>query len=98
MARRLKKWNGLVMFRGGQRSVYIAAYTQKDALELLEGYGHPTSMYEFRGWWSPGWGNPMLPICGFDQEPPKRGMWVGAWHSGGGDEKPRFIEPGTKVY
>jgi hypothetical protein len=104
--RRLKKWNGMIIFsrdfddrefegRSRQLSVYLAAYSQKDALELLESYGHPTSMYEFRGWWTPGcWGNAMEPVCPDEDDPPRRGMWID-YQDG---ELPRFLEPGTVRY
>jgi len=107
--RRLKKWNGLLIFhydqdgksftdrpeyhRAPQLSVYVAAYSQKDALALLEEHGHPTSLYEFREWWNPGcWGNAMLPICPDRSDPPERGMWVN-WPGIG----PTLIESGKEV-
>ena len=81
MARKLKTWNGMLFFskdnKGNQleynrmqRSAYVCAYSQKDALVLLEEFGHPTSLYEFRGWWSDRWGNTM---AGVERE---RGLWV----------------------
>jgi len=60
MAKQLKKWNG-----SSGRTKYghanIAAYTQKDAIELLkkvDGFSM-MNLTHFRGYYSPCWGNDM---------------------------------------
>lgn len=70
MSKELKKWNG----GGGghkQGSVYIAAYTKKQAGELLakfKGYADFCKLVEGRmnreikNYFSPCWGNPMAGI------------------------------------
>lgn len=79
--RKLKVWNGTLAFSQDaegrelsgnrcQRDVSLCAYSQKDAIALLEEYGHPMSLYEFRDFWADCWGNSMT---GVERE---RGIWV----------------------
>lgn len=72
--RKLKFWNGRIFLgiNGRRNQVYanICAYSQKDAIALLEEQGEHTSLYELREWWSDCWGNSMKDVV------PKRGLWV----------------------
>lgn len=72
MAKELKKWNG----RGhgsqyGRGSLYVAAYTQKQAIELLNtACDSFITVNEIRKYYSQCWGNPMEGI-----DPTEPGVW-----------------------
>jgi len=78
--RRLRLWNGHVFFyrvryEEGDRErrqfhANVCAYSQKDAVALLEEFGMHESLYHFRGYWSPCWGDSM------DEVEPERGVWI----------------------
>lgn len=84
MARLLKKWNGRIWLNGKQGHCSIAAYSQKQAAELLEkASGYNGTLGEIRIYFSKTWGNNMNGIeptepClyynskSWDNEPPKR--------------------------
>ena len=83
MPRKLKVWNGYLMFhrdnerkplpggRSCQLHTSVCAYSQKDAVELIREYGfRHMSLHEFRDYWSPCWGYSMAGI------EPERGIWA----------------------
>ena len=68
----LKLWNGRSPVRD-YAHVYIAAYSQADAIRLLEEYnGHSTRgiQTEFKVYYAKCWGNKMKDVT------PERGIWV----------------------
>ena len=97
MARKLKKWNGMLFFhqddkgkkiplRKTQLKVSICAYSQKDAVSLLHEHGYNNEkLHHLREYWSNCWGNSM------DGIEPERGMWV-EFEMG----KPVKVEPRRK--
>jgi len=68
--RKLKVWNGLVWLNRKQISSSICAYSQKDAVNLLNELGFSFTLGEFRDYWPPCWGNSM------DGIEPERGLWI----------------------
>jgi hypothetical protein len=79
--KKLKLFNG--RWDGAKGRAYVAAYSNKDCVELLRQAGHTImSLYELNGWWSKGaWGNSMDGIT------PERGVWL----QRDGDGKPERI-------
>jgi len=69
--KKLKIWNGRGDFRKLDGHLYVCAYTQKDAIELLTKAGHERmTTRELNTYWSANcWGTPMAGIT------PERGVW-----------------------
>jgi len=57
----LKKWNGRGHYKLNSHHIYVAAYSQKQAAELVgQACGLQTvGISEIREYYSPCWGNPM---------------------------------------
>lgn len=68
MAKKLKIWNG--GHYNGKTHYSVAAYSQKQAAELVTKAGYPTTISELRTYFSPCWGNNMNGIT------PEVGVWV----------------------
>lgn len=57
MAKTLKKWNGRGHGKYNRQHIYIAAYTQKQAAEILSTITHGNGMLsEIRNYYSQCWG------------------------------------------
>lgn len=72
MPRSLRLWNGR-WGRNNEQHIYIAAYSQKDAVNVIEelfGDRPRLTLYELQKYFSPHWGNPM------DGIKPERGAWI----------------------
>ena len=73
MAKKLKKWNGTAIYNRKQVHVNIAAYSQKQAREILSsagGFGYVQSNL-ISDYFSDCWGNSMDGI-----EPTEPSIWV----------------------
>lgn len=71
--RSLKVWTGLVRVSGktGQLSANVCAYSQKDAIDLINSFSpYSSTVHELRNYWSDCWGNSMNDIV------PERGLWI----------------------
>ena len=70
-SKKLKIWNGRGDFRKLDGHLYVCAYTQKDAIELLNQAGHEhMTTRELSTYWSANcWGTSMAGIT------PERGVW-----------------------
>jgi hypothetical protein len=68
--RKLKVWNGMVFIGRKQVPASFCAYSQKDAVALLNETGLAYTTGEIRNYWSPCWGNSM---DGIERE---RGLWI----------------------
>lgn len=60
MPKQLKKWNGRIWIEGKQSKCNIAAYSQKQAADLLtQASGVRNALGEIKIYFSPTWGNSM---------------------------------------
>lgn len=78
MAKKLKMWNGRGLGRLNNYHISVAAYSQKQAAELVsEASGIRAGISEIRDYYSPCWGNSM---DGITPEIPC--VWIEVKHSG----------------
>jgi len=71
MPKKLKVWNGRLVYFKKWKHGYVCAHSQKHAVELLQQTGYKCmSMSEIRNYWSDCWGNSMDGIT------PEVGVWV----------------------
>lgn len=72
--RKLKKWNGRGHHNLESKHIYVAAYNQKQAAELVGkacGLKRSIGVYEIRVYYSNCWGTPMEDI-----EPTEPCVWI----------------------
>ena len=73
MARKLKFFNGRGLGQWERCRLYVAAYSQKHAVELLNQANHYCGMSELRNYWFPRWGYAMQKAVPAPDGP---GVWV----------------------
>lgn len=72
MPKKIKLWNGRGHYKLDRHHISVAAYSQKQAAELVGkacGYSFPIGISEIRNYYSPCWGGSMTKIDPNPQTP-----------------------------